>query len=516
MMEVESFSCLRNPEPVPLTSNSLTSPKLALTRSEIKMVVETQSHTIRPMTPDPLPEPSEQRYQLMPPDNAVTPSPDNPPPMDYANVHVHGSIVSTDTDHPTPSPSPSSKAADTDGETHSSPSQSSEKQRSRRKPTLEDIVRRMKEAETSYYTDESEDENMNEPLTIDMEQSHDEVDGSYSNGFYKNGSVREEMKAKLFNAQNGDDISDLKATLLGMTNGMDYGNNAKSLLADRANNELNDCVRAVLGTSSSPDNVGDIISPALLEAKNRGEINDALRATLFHLQNGGEINDNLKSVLLNGQNGDLHENLKMALLGAQNGRLGNDDNAKSNQTGLSPRDDPLLKSPLHEKSKEISDNPDLKMTPKSHVQSNVSIDNNILSTVGDSFKQPGNYLTPKMNGMNNGWYSGPFSGLPPFPYMPSPLDHRIAPNFLPLFDNSFPSSAEVEKDYLKCQYCERTFRRQKNLENHIDNTHHGKGPVRRKSENGSNDMYFKCTHCPYTTKHQSNLYVHLRIHTGKL
>ncbi|CAL1533698.1 unnamed protein product [Lymnaea stagnalis] len=71
----------------------------------------------------------------------------------------------------------------------------------------------------------------------------------------------------------------------------------------------------------------------------------------------------------------------------------------------------------------------------------------------------------------------------------------------------------VDKDYLKCQFCERTFRRQKNLENHVENTHQGKGPLKPRRE--TNDMYFKCSHCPYTTKHQSNLYVHLRIHTGK-
>nr|KAG5688294.1 hypothetical protein BaRGS_017679 [Batillaria attramentaria]KAG5700969.1 hypothetical protein BaRGS_022680 [Batillaria attramentaria] len=91
------------------------------------------------------------------------------------------------------------------------------------------------------------------------------------------------------------------------------------------------------------------------------------------------------------------------------------------------------------------------------------------------------------------------------------MDHPgLGPKFLPFESKMMP---EVDKDYLKCNYCERTFRRQKNLENHIESTHQGKGPQKPKRENG--DMYFKCTHCPYTTKHQSNLYVHLRIHTGE-
>jgi hypothetical protein len=116
----------------------------------------------------------------------------------------------------------------------------------------------------------------------------------------------------------------------------------------------------------------------------------------------------------------------------------------------------------------------------------------------------------------NGWFPGPYASLPIFPFQQSPMDPHLPPNLFPFMDGKFPSPQEVEKDYLKCQYCERTFRRQKNLENHIENTHQGKAQTRRKSENGSNDMYFKCTHCPYTTKHQSNLYVHLRIHTGML
>lgn len=129
------------------------------------------------------------------------------------------------------------------------------------------------------------------------------------------------------------------------------------------------------------------------------------------------------------------------------------------------------------------------------------------SESGDMIRES-NITPPK----SNGFLHGAFSGFPMFPFQHNTPDLPFPP-FLSPFENKF-SSPEVEKDYLKCQYCERTFRRQKNLENHVENTHHGKSPNRKKpGETG--DMYFKCTHCPYTTKHQSNLYVHLRIHTGK-
>lgn len=129
------------------------------------------------------------------------------------------------------------------------------------------------------------------------------------------------------------------------------------------------------------------------------------------------------------------------------------------------------------------------------------------SNISETAYSPHHYSTSKMNG----W--GFPGGLPHmFPFSPAGmLDHHgLGRKFLPFDSKMMP---EVDKDYLKCSYCERTFRRQKNLENHIENTHQGKGSQRPKRENG--DMYFKCTHCPYTTKHQSNLYVHLRIHTGK-
>ncbi|GFR58191.1 zinc finger protein 333 [Elysia marginata] len=105
------------------------------------------------------------------------------------------------------------------------------------------------------------------------------------------------------------------------------------------------------------------------------------------------------------------------------------------------------------------------------------------------------------------------NGMPLYPFSPGPLDHALARKFLPFEGGKLPDS-NADKDYLKCQYCERTFRRQKNLENHIENTHQGKGG-QIKPRRDTADMYFKCSHCPYTTKHQSNLYVHLRIHTGE-
>lgn len=129
------------------------------------------------------------------------------------------------------------------------------------------------------------------------------------------------------------------------------------------------------------------------------------------------------------------------------------------------------------------------------------------SNISETAYSPHHYSMSKMNAP---WFPG---GLPHmFPFSPAGMmdHHGLGPKFLPFEGKMIP---EVDKDYLKCNYCERTFRRQKNLENHIESTHQGKGPQKPKRENG--DMYFKCTHCPYTTKHQSNLYVHLRIHTGE-
>ncbi|KAL8580691.1 hypothetical protein ACOMHN_004732 [Nucella lapillus] len=127
-----------------------------------------------------------------------------------------------------------------------------------------------------------------------------------------------------------------------------------------------------------------------------------------------------------------------------------------------------------------------------------------MSNISETAYSPHQFSSAKMGN----WFPNTLPHLFPFPtsgLMESPL----GPKFMPYEGKIL----ELDKDYLKCNYCERTFRRQKNLENHIENTHQGKGDQRPKRETG--DMYFKCTHCPYTTKHQSNLYVHLRIHTGE-
>jgi len=120
------------------------------------------------------------------------------------------------------------------------------------------------------------------------------------------------------------------------------------------------------------------------------------------------------------------------------------------------------------------------------------------------------------NLMNSPFFPGGMPNNLPFGFNPfgpgSPMDSPFARKFMPShFEGKLGD--DVGKDYLKCQFCERTFRRQKNLENHIENTHQGNGLLKPRKE--ATDMYFKCSHCPYTTKHQSNLYVHLRIHTGE-
>ncbi|KAH9500531.1 hypothetical protein Btru_072173 [Bulinus truncatus] len=147
---------------------------------------------------------------------------------------------------------------------------------------------------------------------------------------------------------------------------------------------------------------------------------------------------------------------------------------------------------------------DMKHTPSSMLSSGGAFPPlNPLTSISETA------LNPNMFG--NGKLPPWLPGLPLYPFSPgNALDHALSRKFLP-FEGKIGEN--VDKDYLKCQFCERTFRRQKNLENHVENTHQGKGPLKPRRE--TNDMYFKCSHCPYTTKHQSNLYVHLRIHTGE-
>ncbi|XP_041367455.1 zinc finger E-box-binding homeobox 2-like [Gigantopelta aegis] len=292
-----------------------------------------------------------------------------------------------------------------------------EKQRSRRKPTLEDIVRRMKTVET-YTSDDSDSEMTNGHLSIDMSNGLDEVDG---------GSM---------------DIN------------MDTSESRKREILMETHQKLK--------------------REMLLEGHHHHKLE--------------------QDMLMESRA------MKQELLTESNSNLSK-DNLEPPQKPAPPVDT-MLMSPRLAEHLESKENHPIFPSPNVSLLSSFPMASNISETAFS----PHVYATPKLNN----WFPGSFNGLPLFPFTPSPMDHSFARKFLP-FDSKL--AAEVEKDYLKCQYCERTFRRQKNLENHIENTHHGKSPVRRR-ENGT-DMYFKCTHCPYTTKHQSNLYVHLRIHTGE-
>ncbi|CAG2223596.1 zinc finger E-box-binding homeobox 2-like [Mytilus edulis] len=333
---------------------------------------------------------SEQNYKLMPPENIMTPSPDNPPNIEFSEVPKDDMYNERNSNSSPPNLSPEegmdSDPMEQDCSSTESQIGTPDKNKSRRKQTLEDIVRRMKEVENEngYYSGESEEDEedrMPNGLMIDMKNGcenkmEDEVDGDVCQNLMKRFNQDERIM-----------------------NGLREG-----IKRPEQFSELN-------GNHRSPANSEDQENRNIFEHHEK-----ELAAKIAEMAN----------------------------------------NAKS-----------------------------------------------------ADFTTP-----PKLNG---NWLHGAFSGLPMFPFPPGPLDPHLNPNFLPFMDkNKFSSPQELaEKDYLKCQYCERTFRRQKNLENHIDNTHQGKGPVRRKTENANGDMYFKCTHCPYTTKHQSNLYVHLRIHTGE-
>ncbi|KAL3842658.1 hypothetical protein ACJMK2_020648 [Sinanodonta woodiana] len=472
-----------------------------------KMVVESQNHNFQPMTPDPLPEtaeksdkmdlptPRQQNFTSLPPEGALTPNQEIPseesqffnhshtslqalghegycststnqlnghddfsefsePSDNYsalpsiqngfsrnpdtsAEVLFHGNPDMKEGSKELPIPkgsleqmpfdsSPSStldeQAAQSDSinmpsmtnehnncnPPHLSPKNSDldlqgspfqGERKNRRKPTLEDIVRRMRETENEYYSDDSDIENMNGSLSMELENSEDEVDG---------------------------DLSAHISTLPMAVNSL---------------KELHD---------------GSIIDKT--EMVNNNE----------HLSNNNNNNNNNFGEKCPPTNPDVEG------------------------TGIGGADKPQIM--------------DSKNTISSFTIEHVK------GKEGPIFKHPNLLTPPKLNGWLHNAFNG---GFPLFPFQPTPPDMPFSP-FLSPFDRKF-SSPELEKDYLKCQYCERTFRRQKNLENHIENTHHGKSPNRKKPNETMNqgDMYFKCTHCPYTTKHQSNLYVHLRIHTGE-
>ena len=400
IMECETLSSYAI-SPKNITSNPSPPPEQQFSS---KMVVDLQSHCAVMAEPtitssqqfkmmDSEPNSvSEQNYKLLPPENIMTPSPDNPPNIEFSEVPKENMYHERSSNSSPPNLSPEAMDSDPmEQDCSSTESQigTPDKNRSRRKPTLEDIVRRMKEVENGYYSGESDgeedEENETNGLMIDM----------------KNGCETE----------------------------MTLGGN---------------------------DEVDGDVCQNLMKRFNDKRMMNGLRESIKTPEKSAEMmNGNLKSP------------------------ASSEDQENRNIYEHHNKD-------LADKIAELTNN-----------------------AKSADFTTP-----PKLNG---NWLHTAFNGLPMFPFPPGPLDHHLPPNFLPFLDkNKFSSPQELaEKDYLKCQYCERTFRRQKNLENHIDNTHQGKGPVRRKAETVNGDMYFKCTHCPYTTKHQSNLYVHLRIHTGK-
>lgn len=413
MMEIETFTCLRSPESLPANH----SPSLE-TRCHTNMVVDLQSqspcnvpsdpsvhsspHDFKSMPRESGRSPSPHEYKLLPPEGAITPSPENPPTIDYSDMPKESSYTGQSSPHSSPpNLSPETMGSETpepECSPGASPSQSSDRHRSRRKPTLEDIVRRIGQncEDSNSEEEEEEEEEPQNDLMIDMRSAEE----------------REEMMR-----ENGEDEVD-----------------------------------------GAPPR-------------------ESVIATLREQNLTNSVNLSEKSDILN----------KM----------------------VSEEEESMLSETSE---REIS-----KCTPlpkeKSSEDFNIAKKIKEMSDLADSFTSKSSELpgTPKLNG---GWFPGPYpASFPIFPFQPN-MEHHLAPNLFSLMDGKFPSPQEVEKDYLKCQYCERTFRRQKNLENHIENTHQGKTQTRRKTENGSNEMYFKCTHCPYTTKHQSNLYVHLRIHTG--
>lgn len=490
MMDVQSPSCFRPTPTLPLNTSagalSLNSPvadrsnsKYSFSRSNSftgNMVVESQSLNFRPMTPDPHPdtvnksdsnkldlEKAGQQNLSMPPEGAVTPTEEHvakkPRLMtssedlstktdieyifdnnfhndkkDHNSIEMNGvhypdekvqdfstesiegmptgekrrrlsesvAIKNTDSlleaafkaglDKSPPTLSPKTISdTDFDAVSTGSPSMSISGERRRRKPNLEDIVRRMREVETDYSEDSEIDE-----LNDDLQEGQDEVDGDLSVRMPVLANQIDELKGGK-NFENGD-----------VMNGYDQRE-----LIKRELNENNNVIEKMRQDEVDKEN------------------------------KGGEVDTENNGV-------------------------------------------PLPASKL-----------------ESPGQNGESV-----------IKQTG-HVTPPHSTTNN-WLHGnsPFNGFPMFPFQTNPAELPFS-KFMNPFDGKFNSSSELEKDYLKCQYCERTFRRQKNLENHIENTHHGKSPQRKKSGETGGDMYFKCTHCPYTTKHQSNLYVHLRIHTGR-
>lgn len=71
--------------------------------------------------------------------------------------------------------------------------------------------------------------------------------------------------------------------------------------------------------------------------------------------------------------------------------------------------------------------------------------------------------------LNGGWFFGLYLVSFLIFLFQLNMEYYLVFNLFFFMDGKFFFLQEVEKDYLKCQYCERTFRRQKNLENYIEN-----------------------------------------------
>ena len=335
--------------------------------------------------------------------------------------------------------------------------------RNRRKPTLEDIVRRIVPQQPMETVSFEDDEEVEDDIDYDVLPAiapcnsfitNDEVDG-LALSFAKS----EELRQQLLNAQAC----------------------AETAIKQSLQNEIDICDQDADREKNVRD---DFAKNSLLHSGEEGICEDA-KVTMDY--------DTCWKM-------DVDEQAQ--LMDSERSMSSSDKRSSPDQTCSVLSDDKL-----------DGRRPDVTVLPKTSTKSpflpslNHILRSSLLSpNVSESAYIPHQYFPGKPA---NGWLPGELPPLFTFPPA-SIMDSGFLPHGYMPFDST--SVAENEKDYLKCNFCERTFRRQKNLENHMENTHQSTGnqPIKR----DSNDMYFKCTHCPYTTKHQSNLYVHLRIHTG--
>ena len=458
------------------------------------MVVESQTHNFRPMTPDPHPDTAEksQTQQTLDLSNDI-----NPKRQHALTLPPEGAL--------TPSPEPLSKKArlssdkDTDIQNAINAFQSKCIENSIEfgmKQQQSDLIK-----SNGVFTNDNDEQN-----DIDNEN---ESEKSESQDFSKQLEQRlnETMPMKttksLLEAAFGMNLDNSPPTLSPKTSDTDLdraSTGSPSVNGERRRRKpnLEDIVRRMKEVETdyySEDSDEELMNNRGLEGRDEVDGDIAVRMPLLSTQMGFvnsptgrskdmfeksdlSVNDNSVDDL---GNGPVNNNTidKLGKYENDNDKI-LDDEERYKENGLNEQDENGI--PLPPSSK--SDSADI--------------------------KRESNMTPPK----TNGFLHGAFNGFPMgFPFQHNTPDLPFPP-FMSPFENKF-SSPEVEKDYLKCQYCERTFRRQKNLENHVENTHHGKSPNRKKPGESGSDMYFKCTHCPYTTKHQSNLYVHLRIHTGE-